>query len=68
MPLTTSRVLEANKKKRHVEFNRDLPLKTLISTSMFPRLRGFAADSPNNMNTSTSNRRKTHQKPPRRPG
>ena len=33
MPLTTSRVLETNKKKRHVEFNRDLPLKTLTSTS-----------------------------------
>ena len=67
MPLMTSRVLEANKKKRHVEFNRDLPLKTLISTSMFPRLRGLPADSPNK-NTSTSNRRKTHQKPPRKPG
>ena len=43
-------------------------MKTLIRTSMFPRLGGFSADSPNNKNTSTSNRRKTHHKPPRRPG
>lgn len=31
MPLATSRVLETNKKKSHVLFNRDLPLKRLLS-------------------------------------
>lgn len=67
MPLATSRVLETKKEKACIVWERFATEETLIGTTLFPRLGGFAADSPNK-NTSTSSKRKTYQKLPRSPG